>query len=154
MNSSLSAIHMSSSAHPASVLPSLTPIKDCTRAKAVTSAAWNKTARALLHANFQMNPGEFCEIMIKIVPAGRPPIPAHFASCTGRALSKLEKRVVSMLALVGGLKDLWTVGSHWCGKKTVRGVCVRGEGREAQRKKRKIFVLSSCDGCLNKGYIY
>lgn len=103
---SLSAIHMSSSAHPVSVLPSLTQIKDFAHAKAVTSVARNKVARPLLHANFQMNPGEFCEITIKIVPAGWPPNPAHFASCTGRALSKLERRVVSMLALVGGLKDL------------------------------------------------
>lgn len=98
---------MSSSAHLASVLPPVvTPIKDFARAKAVTSVAKNKADRPLLCANFQMNPGEFCEITIKIVPVGRPPIPAHFASCTGKALNKLESRVVSMLALVGGLKDL------------------------------------------------
>lgn len=143
---SLSAMHMPSSAHPASVLPSLTPIKDFARAKAVTSAAWNKAARPPLRANFQMNPGEFCEITIKIVPVGRPPIPAHFASCTGRALSKLEKGVVSMLALVGGLKDLWTVGRHWCGQKNGPGECVctrRGTQSTGKKGQNSLFSVAA-----------
>lgn len=68
---SLSLLYTLSSEHPAPVLPVVTPVKDFARAKTVTSTVWNKTFGRPLRANLQMNPREFCETGIKIVPGGR-----------------------------------------------------------------------------------
>lgn len=67
----LSLLYTLSSEHPAPVLPVVTPVKDVARAKTVTSTVWNKTIGRPLRANLQMNPREFCETGIKIVPGGR-----------------------------------------------------------------------------------
>lgn len=134
---SLSATHMSSSAQPGFLSSRhQTPIKDRARAKAVTSAAWNKAARPTAPA-CQL-PDESWRVLWNYDKnsASRPPTnpcPLCILHWQERWAS-LEKRVVSMLALVGGLKDLWTVGRLWCGNKSVR---------------MKLFVPSS-DGCLDK----
>lgn len=117
-----------------------TPIKDRARAKAVTSAAWNKAARPTAPA-CQL-PDESWRVLWNYDKnsASRPPTnpcPLCILHWQERWAS-LEKRVVSMLALVGGLKDLWTVGRLWCGNKSVRT---------------KLFVPSS-NGCLDKGCVY
>lgn len=58
-----------------------------------------------------------------------------------------------MLALVGELKDLWTVGRDWCGKILVRGVCVGGRGREVQPEQ-TLFVLRGGGACSDMCCIY
>lgn len=136
---SLRVVCVSHSAHPAPLLPSLTPIKGHVCAKAVTSAALEQ--RGPTSPACQL-PDESWSVLWNYdknsASRGRPPIPAHFASCTGRTQSKLEKRVVSMLALVGGLRDLWTVG----GDTDVWGDCVYVE-RDVKPRKKKDKPLCS-----------